>query len=359
MRREKKTVLTNGKATTMKDLHEARWTDRERDKFLDRFNPYEVDDSVDGVFSIDIATEDAPLILVDHNDKKYAAYLDFAAKGHFHGEDFVDVDRVKCSIFNLIVDDYSADLVEHDKWLDRIDEQGTLVVAERDIQDEALLHDLHLADGRSIEDAMKDITEVAVNEQWGDGSYDIDELDGETIVDFYPFNYVDKEDFVESSKKPTEPRIKESGSNWHKTYTYELENDLDAPLKAYDGEQDLDLYYTIECTVDYNGDDDNTDGDLRDYKILAYEIAPAGGDFKETIYVDKKDFDKKEVKEYLDKITIINGDRKVPLKDYMEDLAHNSVDDHAYEFDLDYDDYVDPADEYADANYDAWRDSQY
>lgn len=358
MRREKKTVLTNGRATTMKDLREARWTDRERDKFLDRFNPYEVSDNIDGIFNIDIATEDAPLTLVDANDKKYAAYLDFTAKGHLHGEDFMDVDKVKYSIFNLIIDDYSSELVNHSNWLKRIDEQGTLVVAERDVQDEALLHELHLADGRSIEDAMKDMVEVAVNEQWGEGNYDMDDLDGEIIVDFYPFNYVSKEGLVESSKKSTKPRIKESGSNWHKTHTYELENDLDAPLKAYDGEQDLDLYYTIECTVDYNGDDDDTDGDLRDYKILAYEMAPVGSDLEETVYVDKEDFDREEVKEYLDKIVIIDGDRKVPLKDYMEELAYNSIEDHAYDFDLSFSDYDDLADEYADANYDAWRDNQ-
>ena len=91
MRKEKRTVLTNGRATTMKDLREASWTDRERDKFLDRFNPYEVDDRVDSRFEIDVNTENGPLLLVDANDKKYSAYLEFTAKGRLHGDDYVDV----------------------------------------------------------------------------------------------------------------------------------------------------------------------------------------------------------------------------------------------------------------------------
>ena len=332
-----------------KRKQEARWTDRERDKFLDRFNPYEVSDRVDGTFSIDVATEDAPLILVDGNDKKYAAYLDFTAEGKLSGEDFVDIDKVKCSIYDLVIDSYSSELPAHDDWLDNVYERGALVVVDRDIKDEALLHELHLADGRSIEDAMKDITEVAVNEQWGEGNYDIDELDGETIIDFFPFNYVSEEDLTESSEKPAETKLSERRNvTWGKTHTYEIENSLEEPLKVKNGEDVYDCFYTLECTVEYAGNDMDTWSESVDYKVLGCELDSVDSDAY--IYIDGKDIGKKKsVTDLWDSLVVVDvdgdGDKEVAITDYMEEIVDESAEDHAYEFSLDPDDYYDDYDE--------------
>ena len=210
MRKEKKTVLTNGRATTMKDLREASWTDRERDKFLDRFNPYEVDDRVDGRFEIDVNTENGPLLLVDANDKKYSAYLEFTAKGRLHGDDYIDVEKVRYSIYNLIVDDYNADLVENDKWLDRIDERGITVVEEGNVQDEALLKELHSTDGRSsLDDLMEALTLVALDHQWSEGNYDIEDDD---YIVFYFYSSEGTKELRESIEKSEEPKLEEKKS---------------------------------------------------------------------------------------------------------------------------------------------------
>lgn len=323
-------------------MEAAKWTDRERDKFLDRFNPYETSDRVDGTFRIVIATEDAPLVLVDGNDKKYAAYIDFTARGRISGEDFADIDKVKYSIFNLIVDDYSSELVD---WLDRIDEQGTLVVAEEDVQDEALLHELHSADGRSIEDVMKDMVEVAVNKQWGEGNYDIDDLDGETIVDFYPFNYIGEEDLTESSEKPAETKLSERRNvTWSKTHTYEIENSLEEPLKVKNGEDIYDCFYTLECTVEYAGNDMETWSESVDYKVLGCELDSVDSDAY--IYIDGEDIGKKQsVTDLWNSLVVVDGNEEVAITDYMEGIADESAEDHAYEFSLDPDDYYDDYDE--------------
>lgn len=332
MRRERKAEAT-------------RWTDRERDKFLDRFDPYEVSDEVAGTFDIIVATEDVPLILVDSNNKKYAAYLDFEASGHLHGEDFVDIDKVKYTIYSLMINDYDPELVARGSWLDSINEQGIVVVAEEDVQDEALLRDLHLVDGRSIEDAMEDITEIAVNEQWGEGNYDMDEINGDVIVDFYTYNYVGEEDLMESSEKPAETKLSERRNvTWGKTYTYEIENSLEEPLKVKNGEDVYDCFYTLECTVEYTGNDMDTWGEFEDWKVLGCELDSVDSDAY--IYIDGKDIDKKKsVKDLWNSLVVVDGNKEVAIDDYLKDVADGSVEDHAYDFSLEPDDYYDDYDD--------------
>ena len=81
-----------------------------------------------------------------------------------------------------------------------------------------------------------------------------------------------------------------------------------------------------------------------DYKVLGCELDSVDSDAY--IYIDGEDIGKKKsVTDLWNSLVAVDGDKEVAITDYMEEVADESAEDHAYEFSLDPDDYYDDYDE--------------
>lgn len=133
---------------------------------------------------------------------------------------------------------------------------------------------------------------------------------------------------------------------WSTIYTYEVENDDPLKVRSDDGAE-YECNFGLECTADYDCDTYGVTSELRDYKIsgISFEDAKDMSNYM--------DFSEEEIKEphvqsILKGFVVIDADGEMPLLQYIDKFAEESVEDFAEEAEenLDYDDYYDPSDDY-------------
>ena len=146
----------------------------------------------------------------------------------------------------------------------------------------------------------------------------------------------------ESSK---EERMKED-LEWSTIYTYEVENDDPLKVRSDDGAE-YECNFGLECTADYDYGTYGVTGELRDYKIdgISFEDAK---DMSSYMDFSKEEIKKPYVQSILKGFVVIDADGEMPLLQYIDKFAEESVEDFAEEAEenLDYDDYYDPSDDY-------------
>ena len=309
---------------------------------------------LDAKFMIDVATSDdpygTPFILFD-GDKKYSAYIYFMARGwvHIDENENIEIGRHKIHIQDMAIGKYDSDQVKDGTWLDNLSDIDAKVI------DDKFLDGLKTEDGRTLKQACEDILAEIIHTNYATGEYNLEyaEEDGENYIDFF-FNTYINDDSLEESANKSETKLTESRDSWTVTDTYEVENSLDEPLKAKYNDREYECYYTLECTGEFDGDEDGCNSAwLVDYKILACELEPldpkGDGDY---IMIEDEDLDTEESQEIMKNLVVYDGDKEMSFFDYMDEVAEGSVDDHEIE-DLDYDDWYDSG---ADDEYDKYRD---
>ena len=249
----------------------------------------------------------------------------------------------------MAIGKYDSDQVKDGTWLDNLSDIDAKVI------DDKFLDGLKTEDGRTLKQACEDILAEIIHTNYETGEYNLEyaEEDGENYIDFF-FNTYINVDCLEESANKSETKLTESRDSWTVTDTYEVENSLDEPLKAKYNDREYECYYTLECTGEFDGDEDGCNSAwLVDYKILACELEPldpkGDGDY---IMIEDEDLDTEESQEIMKNLVVYDGDKEMSFFDYMDEVAEGSVDDHEIE-DLDYDDWYDSG---ADDEYDKYRD---
>lgn len=335
---------------------------RAHDKYLDRLagdlnKPYDdaLEDKYDKVW-VHGHTESVPLVVFE-GDKKYLASYEYEVPGKLDAnaeEVFQPTDTLEFISFDLY-DFPKAGGIPAD-W----NEKNDVIVASI-FDDKERLDGITVADGTPVVIALEDQMIKGVEKEYFDGDveeyysddYDPDYDDIELEVDLVYKGELNKKSMNESAKKlrdktkesSKEKRMKED-LEWSTIYTYEVENDDPLKVRSDDGAE-YECNFGLECTADYDYGTYGVTGELRDYKIdgISFEDAK---DMSSYMDFSKEEIKKPYVQSILKGFVVIDADGEMPLLQYIDKFAEESVEDFAEEAEenLDYDDYYDPSDDY-------------
>ena len=335
---------------------------RTHDKYLDRLagdlnKPYDdsLRDSYDQVW-VHGCTEEIPLVVFE-GDKKYLASYEYEVAGK------IDANAEKVFQLTDAFEFISFDLYEFPKdgvvpanW----NEKNDIIVASI-FDDAERLDKITVADGtpvkKALEDQMiKEVEQAYYNgdvEEYYPDDYDPDYDDIELEVDLVYEGELNKKSMNESAKKLRD-RIKESSKRrrmredleWSTIYTYEVENDDPLKVRSDDGTE-YECNFGLECTADYDCDTYGVTGELRDYKISGISFEDAK-DMSSYMDFSEEKIKEPHVQSILKGFVVIDADGEMPLLQYIDKFAEESVEDFAEEAEenLDYDDYYDPSVDY-------------
>lgn len=368
MKREKKSLsarkrINEARARGAKRFYEGWWEEaspEERDRHYYNYlnDTYHFDDGPDDSYLdkynevwVHGYTKNIPLVVFE-GGKKYLASYEYEIDGKLDAnaeEFFQPADELSFISFDLYEFPKDGDVPAN--W----DEKKAVKVAtilENYKGDKARLSRITVANGMPVVEALKDQLIKGVEKAYYD----------ETAEEYYPDHYdpeydeielnvnlvykgeLNKEETMkESTKKSSKKRLSERHTTWSKGYTYEVENELSEPLRVLSGEDAFNCLYTLECTVSYEGNDDEAFGDLDSFKILGCEFESVDSS-DAYIYIGEADVEKKYAQEFLKGLVVVEDNKEVPFMDYLKSVAEDSIDAHAYEFDLDYGDFHDPRD---------------
>ena len=338
---------------------------RAHDKYLDRLagdlnKPYDdsLEDKYDKVW-VHGHTENVPLVVFE-GDKKYLASYEYEVTGKIDAnaeEVFQPTDMLEFLSFDLY-DFPKAGAIPAD-W----NEKNDVIVASIS-DDKERLAGITVADGTPVVKALEDQMIRGVEKEYFDGDveeyysddYDPDYDDIELEVDLVYKGELNKRpsrDMNESVKKLRD-RIKESSKRrrmkedleWSTIYTYEVENDDPLKVRSGDGAE-YECNFGLECTADYDCDTYGVTGELRDYRISGISFEDAK-DMSSYMDFSEEEIKKPHVQSILKGFVVIDADGEMPLLQYIDKFAEESVEDFAEEAEenLDYDDYYDPSDDY-------------
>ena len=335
---------------------------RAHDKYLDRLagdlnKPYDdsLRDSYDQVW-VHGCTEDVPLVVLE-GDKKYLASYEYEVAGK------IDANAEKVFQLTDAFEFISFDLYEFPKdgvvpanW----NEKNDIIVASI-FDDAERLDKITVADGTPVKKALEDQMVKEVEQAYYNGDveeyypddYDPDYDDIELEVDLVYEGELNKKSMNESAKKLRD-RIKESSKRrrmredleWSTIYTYEVENDDPLKVRSDDGTE-YECNFGLECTADYDCDTYGVTGELRDYKISGISFEDAK-DMSSYMDFSEEKIKEPHVQSILKGFVVIDADGEMPLLQYIDKFAEESVEDFAEEAEenLDYDDYYDPSVDY-------------
>ena len=338
---------------------------RAHDKYLDRLagdlnKPYDdaLEDKYDKVW-VHGYTENVPLVVFE-GDKKYLASYEYEVTGKLDAnaeEVFQPTDTLEFISFDLY-DFPKAGGIPAD-W----NEKNDVIVASIS-DDKERLAGITVADGTPVVKALEDQMIRGVEKEYFDGDveeyysddYDPDYDDIELEVDLVYKGELNKRpsrDMNESAKKLRD-RIKESSKRrrmredleWSTIYTYEVENDDPLKVRSDDGAE-YECNFGLECTADYDCDTYGVTGELRDYRISGISFEDAK-DMSSYMDFSEEEIKKPHVQSILKGFVVIDADGEMPLLQYIDKFAEESVEDFAEEAEenLDYDDYYDPSVDY-------------
>lgn len=335
---------------------------RAHDKYLDRLagdlnKPYDdsLEDKYDKVW-VHGYTENVPLVVFE-GDKKYLASYEYEVTGKIDAnteEVFQLTDALEFLSFDLY-DFPKAGGIPAD-W----NEKNDVIVASIS-DDKERLDGITVADGTPVVTALEDQMIKGVEKEYFDGDveeyysddYDPDYDDIELEVDLVYKGELNKKSMNESAKKlrdrkkesSKEKRMKED-LEWSTIYTYEVENDDPLKVRSGDGVE-YECNFGLECTADYEYDTYGVTGELRDYKIdgISFEDAK---DMSSYMDFSEEEINEPRVQAILKDFTVVDADGEIPLLQYIDKFAEESVEDFAEEAEenLDYDDYYDPSVDY-------------
>ncbi len=334
---------------------------RAHDKYLDRLagdlsKPYDdsLEDKYDKVW-VHGYTENVPLVVFE-GDKKYLASYEYEVTGKLDAnaeEVFQLTDTLEFISFDLY------DFPKAGSILADWNEKNDVIIASI-FDDKERLAGITVANGTPVVAALENQMIKGVEKEYFDGDveeyysddYDPDYDDIELEVDLVykgELNRGSSRDMNESVKKLGD-RIKESSKEkrmkedleWSTIYTYEVEND--DPLKVHSGDGvEYECNFGLECTADYSYDTYGVTSELRDYKITGISFEDAK-DMSSYMDFSEEEIKEPRVQSILKGFTVVNADGEMPLLQYLDKFAEESVEDFAEEAEenLDYDDYYDP-----------------
>ena len=334
---------------------------RAHDKYLDRLagdlnKPYDdsLEDKYDKVW-VHGYTENVPLVVFE-GDKKYLASYEYEVTGSIDAnaeEVFQPTDTLEFISFDLY-DFPKAGVILAD-W----NEKNDVIVASVS-DDKERLAGITVANGTPVVAALEDQMIKGVEREYFDGDveeyysddYDPDYDDIELEVDLVykgELNRGSSRDMNESVKKLRD-RIKESSKKkrmkedleWSTIYTYEVENDDPLKVRSDDGAE-YECNFGLECTADYEYDTYGVTSELRDYKISGISFEDAK-DMSRYMDFSEEEINEPRVQAILKDFVVVDADGEMPLLQYLDKFAEESVEDFAEEAEenLDYDDYYDP-----------------
>lgn len=363
MKREKKSLsakkrMNEARARGAKRFYEwdasrdSAWL-RAHDKYLDRLagdlnKP--IDDSLKGEYGevwVHGYTKNVPLVVFE-GGKKYLVSYEYETTGTLDSNAekvFQPTDALEFITFDLC--EFPKDGVIPVDW-----NAKKAVRVDSVFNDVERLDGITVANGTPVVKALEDQMIKGVEKAYSDGDveeyypdyYDPEYDEIELDVDLVYKGELNKEKTMEeSTKKPSKKRLSERHTTWSKSYTYEVENELNEPLRVLSGEDAFNCLYTLECTVSYEGNDDEAFGDLDSFRILGCEFESVDSS-DAYIYIGEADVEKRYAREFLKGLVVVEDNKEVPFMDYLKNVAEDSIDAHAYEFDLDYEDFHDPRD---------------
>ena len=334
---------------------------RAHDKYLDRLagdlnKPYDdvLEDKYDKVW-VHGYTENVPLVVFE-GDKKYLASYEYEILGKLDAnaeEVFQPTDALEFISFDLY-DFPKAGVILAD-W----NEKNDVIVASIS-DDKERLAGITVANGTPVVAALEDQMIKGVEREYFDGDveeyysddYDPDYDDIELEVDLVykgELNRGSSRDMNESVKKLRD-RIKESAKKkrmkedleWSTIYTYEVENEDPVIVRSGDGVE-YECNFGLECTADYSYDTYGVTSELRDYKISGISFEDAK-DMSSYMDFSEEEINEPRVQAILKDFVVVDADGEMPLLQYIDKFAEESVEDFAEEAEenLDYDDYYDP-----------------